>query len=142
LKARLGLSYLFVAHDLAVIKHIADRVAVMYLGKIVEIGEVSQVFDDPQHPYTKALLSAIPIPDPPVERRRERIILSGDLPSPTAPPSGCRFRTRCFIFAGLDDTRRAACIEQEPLLQSGVRHSGADHPGDHKKACHYSEELS
>ena len=133
LKSRLGLSYVFVAHDLSVIKHIADRVAVMYLGKVVEIGEVTKVFDSPLHPYTRALLSAIPIPDPVVERRRERIILAGDLPSPVNPPSGCRFRTRCFLYDALDDEKRALCVEREPLLES--------HDADHKKACHHTKEI-
>ncbi|MGX7827094.1 ABC transporter ATP-binding protein [Actinokineospora sp. 24-640] len=130
LKAKLGLAYLFVAHDLSVVRHIADRVAVMYLGKIIEIGGVERVFGAPEHPYTQALLSAIPIPDPVVERRRERIILTGDLPSPAAPPRGCRFHTRCFKYAALPEARRARCVDEEPLL---------DGAGDHRAACHYAE---
>ncbi len=135
LKLEFHLSYLFVAHDLSVVRYIADRVAVMYLGKIVEIGQVDQVFDLPAHPYTQALLSAIPLPDPHKERARRRIILRGDLPSPAYPPSGCRFRTRCQRFADeLDDSRRERCIEEHPVLavQSG--------PGaDHRAACHYAQ---
>ncbi|MEC3976780.1 ABC transporter ATP-binding protein [Amycolatopsis sp. H20-H5] len=130
LKAKLGLSYLFVAHDLSVIRHIADRVAVMYLGKIVEIGDVHTVFEAPQHPYTQSLLSAIPIPDPVKERERERIILTGDLPSPANPPSGCRFRTRCFVFEQLSEDHRQRCIDVEP-----PRESRGD---DHDVACHYA----
>ena len=131
LKGKLGLSYLFVAHDLSVVRHIADRVAVMYLGKIVEIGEVNRVFDRPAHPYTQALLSAIPLPDPHKERQRRRILLEGDLPSPANPPSGCRFRTRCPKFATLDEGRAARCIDEEPAL---LRQEA-----DHLAACHYAE---
>ncbi|SDN07093.1 dipeptide ABC transporter ATP-binding protein [Allokutzneria albata] len=131
LKAKLGLSYLFVAHDLSVVRHIADRVAVMYLGKIVEIGDVDTVFGRPEHPYTQALLSAIPIPDPIKERQRERIILTGDLPSPANPPSGCRFRTRCFKFAALPEDKQQACLDEHPpRLRRG---------DDHEVACHYAE---
>jgi peptide/nickel transport system ATP-binding protein len=133
LRARLGLSYLFVAHDLAVVRHIADRIAVMYLGKIVEIGDVKLVYETPSHPYTQALLSAIPLPDPHKERARRRIILEGDLPSPANPPSGCRFRTRCPKFAGLDEDRRRRCLEEEPPLY-GMQ-------DDHSAACHYAEAL-
>ncbi len=110
LKAELGLSYLFVAHDLSVVRHISDRVAVMYLGRIVEIGAVDDVFDNPQHPYTQALLSAIPVPDPKVERTRERVILHGDLPSPTDAAPGCRFVSRCPLHLTLDDAQRARCV--------------------------------
>ncbi|GAA4527283.1 ABC transporter ATP-binding protein [Amycolatopsis samaneae] len=131
LKAKLGLSYLFVAHDLSVVRHIADRVAVMYLGKVVEIGDVRTVFEAPQHPYTQALLSAIPIPDPVKERERTRIILTGDLPSPADPPSGCRFRTRCFVFPQLSEEDRQRCVELEP-----PRTAKAD---DHDVACHYAK---
>ena len=131
LKSKLGLAYLFVAHDLSVVRHIADRVAVMYLGKIVEIGEVDSVFDAPRHPYTQALLSAIPIPDPVKERQRERIILTGDLPSPANPPSGCRFRTRCFLHASLPPEQQRTCIELEP-----PREVQAD---DHEAACHFAQ---
>ncbi|GAA3531324.1 ABC transporter ATP-binding protein [Amycolatopsis ultiminotia] len=131
LKAKLGLSYLFVAHDLSVVRHIADRVAVMYLGKIVEIGDVRTVFEIPQHPYTQALLSAIPIPDPARERERGRIILTGDLPSPANPPSGCRFRTRCFVFAQLSEKDKQKCIDVEPPRESRAE--------DHDVACHYAK---
>jgi len=132
LQQKLGLSYLFVAHDLAVIRHIADRVAVMYLGKIVEIGDVTEVYERPSHPYTQALLSAIPIPDPETERSRTRILLQGDLPSPANPPSGCKFRTRCPLFAALTEEKRALCLEtMPPLLDVRQAHL------DHKVACHY-----
>jgi peptide/nickel transport system ATP-binding protein len=134
LRARLGLSYLFVAHDLAVVRHIADRVAVMYLGRIVEIGEVARVYESASHPYTQALLSAIPLPDPHKERARKRILLEGDLPSPANPPSGCRFRTRCQKFAVLDEDRRKRCLDEEPPLY-GLEE-------DHSAACHYAEALN
>ncbi len=129
LRSRLGLSYLFVAHDLAVVRHIADRVAVMYLGRIVEIGETNQLFAEPRHPYTQALLSAIPIPDPVKERERVRILLQGDLPSPLERPSGCRFRTRCPLFATLGDADRQRCVSDDPDLVGTA--------GDHAVACHF-----
>ncbi len=129
LQGKLGLSYLFVAHDLAVIRHIADRVAVMYLGSIVEIGDVDEVYTNPGHPYTQALLSAIPIPDPETERSRNRIVLSGDLPSPADPPSGCKFRTRCFRYAALGEADQARCRDVVPVLTAQA--------DDHSAACHF-----
>ena len=136
LRARLGLSYLFVAHDLAVVRHIADRVAVMYLGRIVEIGDVDSVFEVPLHPYTQALLSAVPIPDPNKEKTRHRIILHGDLPSPLERPSGCRFRTRCPQYLTLSDAERSRCDNEDPPLTDMNAQSG-----DHLAACHYAEPL-
>ena len=130
LKARLGLAYLFVAHDLAVVRHVADRVAVMYLGRIVEIGAMDQVFGDPRHPYTQALLSAVPVPDPRVERTRARVLLRGNLPSPTDPSSGCRFVSRCPLHLILDEAHRDRCRSETPAL------TGAG-TVDHRTACHF-----
>ncbi|MEY2397300.1 MAG: glutathione transport system ATP-binding protein [Actinomycetota bacterium] len=129
LRSTLRLSYLFVAHDLSVVRHSADRVAVMYLGRIVEIGAVAPVFAHPAHPYTQALLSAVPLPDPRRERERERIILQGDLPSTKEERVGCRFRGRCPTFAALDDTLRRQCVEIDPPLMP--------HGDDQRAACHY-----
>ena len=132
LKVELKLSYLFVAHDLAVVRHIADRVAVMYLGRIVELGGVNEVFERPTHPYTQALLSAVPVPDPRKERSRRRILLEGDLPSPLDPPAGCRFRPRCQRFAHeLDDAARQLC-------QRDVALAGRAGGANHQDACHHS----
>ncbi|MGK2948899.1 MAG: ABC transporter ATP-binding protein [Acidimicrobiales bacterium] len=132
LQDELGLAYVFIAHDLSVVRHIADRVAVMYLGKILEEGTRDEIYGEAGHPYTQALLSAVPLPDPRLEQARARIILQGDPPSPADPPSGCRFRTRCWKKLELDAAGRdtSACVDREPLLDS----SAAGHP----VACHFT----
>jgi peptide/nickel transport system ATP-binding protein len=130
LQAELGLTYLVIAHDLAVVRHVSDRVGVMYLGGIVEEAPSQALYDDPQHPYTRALLSAVPVPDPELEDRRERILLTGDLPSPAAPPSGCRFHTRCPW------RQPQRCDTERPELRLI---DGAD--AGHRVACHFAEDI-
>lgn len=131
LRDQLELTYLFISHDLGVIRHLSNRVAVMYLGRIVEVGPVLDVYERSGHPYTHSLLSAIPVPDPTRERRRERVILSGDIPSPARPPSGCRFHSRCWLYEKLG--RPATCREQDPPLVSLT--------AEHAAACHFIEHL-
>ena len=133
LRERLGLTYLFVAHDLSVVKHISDRVAVMYLGKIVEIGPPDVLYAAPGHPYTRALLSAVPVPDPAAERRRKRVILKGDVPSPVNPPPGCRFHTRCWLYERLGQPEDCRTLEPELKVVAEV--------ADHRAACHHADEA-
>jgi oligopeptide transport system ATP-binding protein len=127
LQDQFNLTYLFIAHDLSVVKHISDRIAVMYLGKVVELSPAGELYRNPKHPYTGSLLSAIPIPDPKVERGRQRIILKGDVPSPVNPPSGCRFRTRCF-------KAQDKCAQEVPPLDTVQL-------GDHEAACFFPLEA-
>jgi oligopeptide transport system ATP-binding protein len=131
LREKFGLTYLFIAHDLSVVRHISDRVGVMYLGKLVEVGPPTAIYETPGHPYTRALLSAVPIPDPKAERRRKRVILTGDVPSPANPPDGCRFHTRCWLYERLG--RPEQCRTEDPELR--VVASG------HQAACHFAEEA-
>ncbi|MEU6544287.1 dipeptide ABC transporter ATP-binding protein [Streptomyces sp. NPDC046859] len=133
LQREFGLSYVFIAHDLSIVRHISDRVGVMYLGRIVETGGDAEIYDHPTHPYTQALLSAVPVPDPRARTRRERIILTGDVPSPTQVPSGCRFRTRCF-------KARERCAEEAPVLAVPEPLRAAGGPAAHPSACHFAEE--
>jgi oligopeptide/dipeptide ABC transporter ATP-binding protein len=131
LQQEFSLTYLFIAHDLSVVRHISDRIAVMYLGEVVELSPSRELYDRPLHPYTAALVSAVPIPDPAVELRRKRMILAGDVPSPANPPAGCRFHTRCWLRRELDNPERCA-TEAPPLREL--------QPG-HRVACHFAEEL-
>ena len=130
LRREFGLTYLFIAHNLSVVQYLSDRVAVMYLGKMAEVAPVERLYADPRHPYTVALLSAVPEPDP--RRRKQRIVLRGDVPSPANPPSGCRFRTRCWLFEHLG--RPENCINEEPPLR--------DLGGGQLAACHWAEKIS
>ena len=125
LQQEFGLSYVFIAHDLGVVRHLSDRVGVMYLGRMVEVGTGEQIYQHPQHPYTQALLSSVPVPDPALRGKREVIRLSGDVPSPADPPSGCRFRTRCW-------KAQDRCAEEAPALEVRL--------GEHPAACHFAEE--
>ena len=133
LQREFNLTYLFIAHDLSVVRHISDRIAVMYLGEVVELSPSRALYERPLHPYTIALVSAVPIPDPKVESRRKRMILRGDVPSPANPPSGCRFHTRCWLRRELGDPER--CAAETPLLRELDTGSG------HQVACHFAEEL-
>ncbi|MBB0228130.1 ABC transporter ATP-binding protein [Streptomyces calidiresistens] len=129
------LSYLFIAHDLSIVRHISDRVGVMYLGRMAEIGTDREIYEHPTHPYTQALLSAVPVPDPEARDRRERIILHGDVPSPANPPSGCRFRTRCW-------KAEQRCADETPLLAVPEVLRDAEGPVRHPSACHFAEERT
>jgi oligopeptide/dipeptide ABC transporter ATP-binding protein len=133
LQNEFALSYVFIAHDLSIVRHISDRVGVMYLGRIVEIGRDEEIYDHPTHPYTQALLSAVPVPDPTARVHRERIILTGDVPSPANPPSGCPFRTRCW-------KARERCALEVPLLAVPAEFRLASGPAHHPSACHFAEE--
>jgi oligopeptide transport system ATP-binding protein len=133
LQNEFDLSYIFIAHDLSIVRHISDRVGVMYLGRLAEIGSDLQIYDHPTHPYTQALLSAVPLPDPTVRERRERIILAGDVPSPANPPSGCRFRTRCW-------KARERCAVEVPELVVPEVFRAVEGRAAHPSACHFAEE--
>ncbi len=129
LQSELGLTYIFIAHDLSVVQHVSDRVAVMYLGQVAEVADVEGLYSRPRHPYTNALLSAVPVPDPDLAVERQRIVLVGDVPSPIEPPSGCRFHPRC-------PKAQQRCVDEEPIL--GVKFD--DH-SDHQAACHFPVEV-
>ncbi|WTL22684.1 dipeptide ABC transporter ATP-binding protein [Streptomyces sp. NBC_01506] len=133
LQNEFDLSYVFIAHDLSIVRHISDRVGVMYLGRIIEIGTDTQIYDHPTHPYTQALLSAVPVPDPEARADRDRIILTGEVPSPAHPPSGCRFRTRCW-------KAQERCTLEVPLLAVPAVFRGTRGPAEHDSACHFAEE--
>jgi oligopeptide/dipeptide ABC transporter ATP-binding protein len=133
LQDEFGMAYMFIAHDLSIVRHISDRVGVMYLGKIVELGADEEIYEHPTHPYTQALLSAVPVPDPEAREHRERIILAGDVPSPANPPSGCRFRTRCW-------KAQERCALEEPLLAVPEVFRATAGPAEHPSACHFAEE--
>jgi oligopeptide/dipeptide ABC transporter ATP-binding protein len=133
LQDEFSLSYIFIAHDLSIVRHISDRVAVMYLGRLAETGTDAEIYDHPTHPYTQALLSAVPLPDPGARAERERIILVGDVPSPANPPSGCRFRTRCW-------KARERCALEVPLLAVPEVFRTVKGPAAHPSACHFAEE--
>ena len=131
LQSDFGLTYLFIAHDLSVVRHISDRIAVMYLGRLVETTTSRELYERPLHPYTVALLSAVPIPDPAIERRRKRIILTGDVPSPSNPPAGCHFHTRCWLRTRLGNPER--CVAEAPILREMAT--------GHAVSCHFAEEV-
>jgi oligopeptide transport system ATP-binding protein len=131
LQGEFGLTYLFIAHDLSVVRHISDRIAVMYLGRLVETATSRELYERPLHPYSVALLSAVPIPDPVIESRRRRIILTGDVPSPSNPPSGCHFHTRCWLRARLGNPER--CVAEQPVLR--------EMSSGHAVSCHFAEEV-
>ncbi|WP_308295453.1 ABC transporter ATP-binding protein [Streptomyces sp. MUM 178J] len=133
LQSEFRLSYVFIAHDLSIVRHISDRVGVMYLGRIVELGRDAEIYDHPTHPYTQALLSAVPVPDPEAREHRERIILTGDVPSPTNIPSGCRFRTRCW-------KAQHRCEVEVPLLAVPEHLRPLGGPVLHPSACHFADE--
>ncbi|MGT2424956.1 oligopeptide/dipeptide ABC transporter ATP-binding protein [Amnibacterium kyonggiense] len=135
LQQEFGLAYIFIAHDLSVVRHISDRVAVMYLGKIMELTDRDALYENPMHPYTHALLSAVPVPDPKIEARREKILLTGDLPSPSNPPTGCVFHTRCPKYKNeLSESEREHCRTVEPVLEEKA-------PG-HEVYCHFPQVRS
>jgi oligopeptide transport system ATP-binding protein len=134
LQNEFGLSYIFIAHDLSIVRHISDRVAVMYLGRFAEIGTDEEIYQHPTHPYTQALLSAVPVPDPEARQRRDRILLNGDVPSPADPPSGCRFRTRCW-------KAQERCAVEVPRLAVPTEFRSVRGPVAHESACHFAETL-